>query len=52
MTVDPDSINERSRTVSANDLKMIDHPEQSSEDTEEMGSMADIDPKLREQFDL
>lgn len=52
MTVDPDPINERSRTVSANNLKIIDHPEQSSEDSKEMGSIADIDPKLKQKFDL
>jgi hypothetical protein len=51
MTIDPDDLNDRTSTASPNDLKMLDHPDQ-SEDNEEMGTMADIDPKLKERFDL
>lgn len=44
MTVDPDSLSERQRSVSRSELKMDD--QQSIEET------AEIDPQIAEEFDL
>lgn len=46
MTIDPDSLSERTKTIDRSDLKMKDDDKQSLEDN------ADIDAKLIEEFDL